>query len=453
MSIAEQIERINKEKKRIATKTTQFGLTDNDTADLKTLADAISGITYHECVNVTITQDGDPFEIIPGYHKGGFIYAVDNPDADKPKYLLEPGRVVTPLKNTDQIIEKGAGYYGLGTVTVKAIPHPYHDVSGVDATKYDVLANKKFVNADGTLDTGRMINNGTVTKVLDATRNSSGELTNASYDIPVGYHDGDGTVSVSYVTPQPITPTKQVTTIVPIDGSFMDKVIVEPIPDNYIDKTDENVAKTEADLSSSGATVTVPAGYYAQDATKTVKTVDRANTTLTSTKNDNGKKFELVASNNQPEGYTDGGEKTATKTVTLTMIGGKAVMSDGTSLIEVSAQAATRAETNLTVSKSVDDSSTIYLRASNKQGTGYIYTESDKTASKTLKMSASGKTVSVTDENGSTVYGSKDVSSTEKVSGSINGMTTTTFTQTVDKFVGSIEVTLTDHIENALAAI
>lgn len=227
MSIAEQITRINSEKKRIATKTTEFGLTDNDTVSLKTLADAIEGIQYHDCVDVTITQDGDPFEIVPGYHKGGFIYAVDNPEADKPKYLLESGRVVTPLKNTDQTIVKGEGYYGLGAVVVKKIPDAYQDVTQVDAKDYEVLATKKIVAKDGTVVVGTMPNNGEWGIVLD--------LSKTQEQIPQGYHDGEGIVAISLEVAKKVTPTKELQSIAPAPGKMLSVVMVEPIPHPYHD--------------------------------------------------------------------------------------------------------------------------------------------------------------------------------------------------------------------------
>lgn len=227
MSIAEQITRINNEKKRIAAKTTEFGLTDNDTVNLQTLADAIEGIEYHACVDVTITQDGEPFEIVPGYHKGGFIYAVDNPEADKPKYLLESGRVVTPLKNADQTIVKGEGYYGLGAVVVKKIPDAYQDVTPVDATESDVLANKKIVAKDGTVVVGKMPNNGEWGALLD--------LSKPQVQIPQGYHDGEGVVTISTHPEHEVTPDKEEHTIAPATGRVLSTVKVLPIPDEYQD--------------------------------------------------------------------------------------------------------------------------------------------------------------------------------------------------------------------------
>jgi hypothetical protein len=56
--------------------------------------------------------------------------------------------------------------------------------------------------------------------------------------------------------------------------------------------------KTSSNLSASGATVTVPAGYYASQASKSVSTTSRANTTITSVADDNNDTLTFTASNN-----------------------------------------------------------------------------------------------------------------------------------------------------------
>ena len=96
------------------------------------------------------------------------------------------------------------------------------------------------------------------------------------------------------------------------------------------------VTKTSSNLTASGATVTVPAGYYASNATKSVASVTRAETTISVTKDDTNDKLTLTASNNQGTGYVTGANKTATKTVTLTTSGATATMSDGTNSVSKS---------------------------------------------------------------------------------------------------------------------
>lgn len=65
--------------------------------------------------------------------------------------------------------------------------------SGLTATQADVLSTKYFVGVNGTRQQGSMPDNGAVTKTLT----SNG----ASYDIPAGYHNGSGKVTVSVTMP------------------------------------------------------------------------------------------------------------------------------------------------------------------------------------------------------------------------------------------------------------
>ena len=232
MSIKEQIDRINTEKKRIATKTTQFGLTDNDTANLKTLADAIDGIEYHECVDVNIPEGGS-FEIVPGYHRGGMVYAVNNPELDAAEYALETGRVVIPLKNSDQTIVKGEGFYGLGAVVVKKIPDPYYDVSNVTAIGPDVLETSWFIDKDGILQQGTMTNKSGWKETLS--------LSKTSVDVPFGFHNGGGSVSISLDDAREVTPNEGTQSIIPPTGKVLSVVTVKPIPTKYKDLTNQTI--------------------------------------------------------------------------------------------------------------------------------------------------------------------------------------------------------------------
>ena len=69
--------------------------------------------------------------------------------------------------------------------------------------------------------------------------------------------------------------------------------------------------KTSSDLTASGATVTVPAGYYASEATKSVTTTTQATPSISV--DTNGK---ITASVTQSAGYVTGGLKTGTKQLT-----------------------------------------------------------------------------------------------------------------------------------------
>ena len=149
--------------------------------------------------------------------------------------------------------------------------------------------------------------------------------------------------------------------------------------------------KSSSDLSASGAAVTVPAGYYAANASKSVATASRATTTLTSAKDTTNNTLTFTASNNQSTGYVTGSNSTTTKTVSLSASGATVTASDGTNSISKSVTIATRA--NTTISAIADDTTdTITVTGANNQSTGYV-TGSNKTASDTITLTQNTPTI------------------------------------------------------------
>ena len=183
MSVSTQIARITDDRNKIRNKLVALGLAQS-TDGLDTLANAVDGIVNRGAVAASI-QEGDTYTIPAGYHNGsGTVQAVSGGGS----YNLQ-AKSVTPTKQ-QQSITPDTGYYGLSSVTVGAIPASYADVSSVDAVAGDVLANKLYVGSNGVLTAGTMVNNGAVIATING-------LTTTSYTIPVGYHNGSGTVSLS----------------------------------------------------------------------------------------------------------------------------------------------------------------------------------------------------------------------------------------------------------------
>lgn len=84
-----------------------------------------------------------------------------------------------------------------------------------------------------------------------------------------------------------------------------------------IAKSGNIATKSSSDLTASGATVTVPAGYYASNASKSVTTVSRAATTMDTSIDTSANSITFTGKNNQSTGYVTGSNSTTSKTVTL----------------------------------------------------------------------------------------------------------------------------------------
>ena len=95
--------------------------------------------------------------------------------------------MATPTKKAQDITPTTGKV--LSKVTVAAIPAAYQDVTGVTAVAADVLVGKKIVDAEGTVITGTMADNGAITATIDG-------LTTTSYTIPAGKTSG-GTISLT----------------------------------------------------------------------------------------------------------------------------------------------------------------------------------------------------------------------------------------------------------------
>lgn len=222
MSVSSEITRITEDRNTIRNKLVNLGLAQAaDTLD--DLAAAVDGIANRGAPGAEV-QEGQSYTIQPGYYSGGSVSGV----AGGGSYNLQ-AKTVTPTKQ-QQAVAPDAGYYGLSGVTVNAIPANFNDTSAVTAGAADVLANKIIVDAQGRTVPGTMPNNGSVSKVLDATAN------NQEYTVPAGKHSGSGKVSV-VLEEKSATPTKSTQNVTPTTGKVLGKVTVNPIPAIYGDAT------------------------------------------------------------------------------------------------------------------------------------------------------------------------------------------------------------------------
>lgn len=226
MSTQLEITRLQKARNDIRDKLVELGLAES-TSKLDTLATAVSGIENKGALSATV-KEGETYTIPKGYHNGsGTVSGVSGGG----NYELQ-SKTITPTKS-QQNVTPDVGYYGLSDVTVSAIPESYQNVSSVTADAEDVLTGKVIVKADGTVTAGTMPNNGGVNKSLNTTT--------TSFTIPKGYHSGAGVVSITTES-KTVTPTKSAQNVTPTEGKVLSGVVVNAIPDNYIDTSDATAA-------------------------------------------------------------------------------------------------------------------------------------------------------------------------------------------------------------------
>ena len=166
-------------------------------------------------VDQTLDTTTSSYTVPTGYHNGKGVV----------KIVIEE-KSATPTK-AEQVIAPTDGKV-LSKVTVAAIPDNFIDTTDATATAGDIL-DGETAYVGGVKVEGTMANNGAVSKTLDGTT--------TSYTIPAGYHNGEGSVSISPET-KSATPTKEEQVIAPTTGKVLTQVTVGAIPEAYQDVTE-----------------------------------------------------------------------------------------------------------------------------------------------------------------------------------------------------------------------
>ena len=122
---------------------------------------------------------------------------------------------------------------------IRAIPSVGSDIdlSGITAQRGDVSERVQFMDSSGKLDYGSMPEIADDTVILDGNTPEHG--------IPGGHHTGGGKVKIVPDLSNIFTPTKEQQEFSPADGTVFTKIILDPIPDIYVDKTGADASTSE----------------------------------------------------------------------------------------------------------------------------------------------------------------------------------------------------------------
>lgn len=262
-----------------------------------------------------------------------------------PSNINNQDTTVTPTE-AEQTITADAQHSGLGTVTVEAIDSNYVGsgvarrsstnltVSGATVTApagyYSTAASKSVatttlatpsVTIDNTTgvvtgsvtQTAGYVTAGTTSDTLSLSTQAATTITpNSTEQTAVAankYTLGAVKVAAIQTETKTATPSETEQTISPSTGKFLSSVTVGAIDDEYVGSAIDR--RNSEDLTVSGATVSVPAGYYEENASKTVATGSAGSPTATKGTVSNHS-ISVTPSVTNTTGYITGGTKTGT---------------------------------------------------------------------------------------------------------------------------------------------
>lgn len=252
------------------------------------------GVQTNGQIDVTVskTQSVTP-TVVPGYVTSGIAGNITVSGSGSTQLATQGATTITPTESVQTAV--ASDIYTTGAITVDAIPSNYVGSGVTQRDSTDLSSTGAVVNVPSgyyaNSETYTMPSGSATTPATTITANpsisvsASGLITSTASasqsvtpTVSAGYISSGtaGTVSVSGSKTQQlstqgattITPTESVQTAVASGKYTTGTVSVGAIPSNYVGS---GVTQNDStDLTASGATVTAPAGYYANNATYTI---------------------------------------------------------------------------------------------------------------------------------------------------------------------------------------
>ena len=217
-------------------------------------------------------------------------------------------KIVTPTE-FKQYITADAGYTGLGTVAVNAISSTYIGSSVTKKTAATIMPSTKNQEIPtNTYLIGKQTILGDTDLIAD----------NIKSGVQIFGVTGSYVGEALNLQEKEISPNETQQEVMPDnDYNGLSKVTVNAISNTYVGSG--ITRRSSSNLTTSGATVTVPAGYYAEAASKSVATATQATPTVTINKTTGV----VTGSATQTAGYVAAGTKSGT--LNLTTVNGSTI--------------------------------------------------------------------------------------------------------------------------------
>jgi hypothetical protein len=384
-----------------------------------------------------VTVDGATVNIPYGYYRSNVSKSVASGSASTPAttitanpslattYTSGSGYKMTVSKTQSVTPTVSAGYVSsgtAGTITVSGSAYVPQSSTGsatastTDTAKRNIGYGQQTTIGAGYYPTDRIVRN----SVAAGSAKTPADTITATNTVTI---DENGLITATASGSKSITPT--------VKAGYVNAGTAGTVSASGTG-TLQLTKRTSSDLTVSGAKVTAPAGYYPNAADTTLPSAGMPQLTFTAVAYDDEGEIEVKATATQSAGYVAGGSNYRATYPKLTVSGDTATMECGDAKITRKVASVTRANTSITTTAD-DTNDTLTLSASNNQGTGYV-TGSNQTASKVITLTASGATVTATDNSSTPVKISKSVTTatqaTPGITVSSTGLITASATQT-----------------------